>query len=59
MLTKCDNCGRKSDTFKPLSEVEDLHLRLDPGSEVPAGECLKCGALVYLNRPRKKRNDHT
>jgi len=29
-------------------------LRLDPGSEVPAGTCPKCGAFVYLDRPDLK-----
>lgn len=46
----CDNCGREV----PASEVKHLrfihHLaeRLDAGAEVPAGECVECGAFVYL-----------
>lgn len=32
----------------PLCDVEDFTERIDPGSEVPAGECPECGALAYL-----------
>lgn len=28
-------------------DIPDLLARLDPGGTVPAGECVKCGALVY------------
>jgi len=46
-MTACDNCGhqwRQSD----LEEPKDIWQRLDPGAEVPAGECPACGALCYL-----------
>lgn len=48
MLTRCANCGVLSDDFVPLEEVPGLNERLDPGDEVPAGECKACGALCYV-----------
>jgi predicted RNA-binding Zn-ribbon protein involved in translation (DUF1610 family) len=54
---KCDNCGWKGPD-KALKKIKDLAARVDPGSEVPSGECPKCGALAYvirkLGRPPKK-----
>lgn len=49
-LCRCDNCGKlcKLSQLLPLHAVVSLGSRLDPGSEVPAGECLCCGALSYL-----------
>lgn len=47
----CDNCdwsGVESDLDATLESVPHLCERLDPGSEVPAGECPECGALAYL-----------
>ncbi len=53
MKVTCDNCGwtGDADTALPdgLSGVENLHDRLDPGCEVPAGECPTCYALAYLD----------
>lgn len=43
----CDNCGRDNDNCKPLALASRLGERLDPGSEVPVGECVCCGAFVY------------
>ena len=42
-----------------LAQPEELWERLDPGSEVPAGECPDCGALAYLaeNPQRMKLDD--
>jgi len=54
MLVKCDNCdwrGDSSDVKFTLEEVVDLGERLDPGSEVPYGECPQCDCLCYLDRP--------
>lgn len=48
-IVRCDNC-RANLTERdiiPLVDVVDLGDRLDPGSIVPVGECLICGALVY------------
>ena len=54
-IIKCDNCcfeGIESD-FIPLVEVKDLTQRLDPGSEVPVGECKQCGTFAYFKeRPK-------
>ena len=50
---RCDNCGKvwvdpDPDEVLTLDKVDDLIVRLDPGSEVPFGECGECGALAYL-----------
>lgn len=48
--TECANCGsvsRESEIVE-LADCEGLLQRLDPGSEVPAGECPDCGAFCYL-----------
>lgn len=50
---KCDNCewmGKELDTGG-LAGVHHLYTRLEPGGEVPAGQCPKCRSLVYLDRP--------
>jgi hypothetical protein len=47
---RCDNCGEVFDDNslpKTLWEIHHLAERLDPGCEVPSGEC-KCGALTYI-----------
>ncbi|HEV8177677.1 MAG TPA: hypothetical protein VGP44_08320 [Gemmatimonadales bacterium] len=46
-LTECDNCRRRCPEGE-LIEPSHLWERLDPGAEVPAGECPECGALAYL-----------
>ena len=50
-FTFCGNCELVTETFLPLRKTPDLGERLDPGAEVPAGECLECGALVYFRHP--------
>lgn len=40
----CDWTGR----VKQLKTIKDPDERLDPGDEIPAGECPDCGALAYL-----------
>jgi hypothetical protein len=48
---KCDNCnwrGPQAYLGKQLDETPDLNDRLDPGGEVPAGECPKCGCFAYF-----------
>jgi len=47
MQVHCHNCNKTSENFRPLNEVKNLIEHLYPGDEVPAGECLECGALVY------------
>lgn len=46
----CDNCGNRCrlSELVPLAEVDRLGERIEPGEEVPAGECRKCGALAHL-----------
>lgn len=46
----CDNCGTIFDNIGMLSPIPEHGLleRLDPGAEVPAGECPGCGAFAYL-----------
>ena len=50
MLT-CDNCSREYRSAKSLKrvfpDIPDLLARIEPGGQVPAGECPACGALVY------------
>lgn len=51
-MTRCGNCGRRCaeiDLAVRLPDIPDLAIRLVPGSEVPAGECSECGALVYID----------
>jgi hypothetical protein len=46
----CDNCqwtGPASAAL-PLENAPGLGERLDPGAEVPAGECPECKAFCYL-----------
>lgn len=44
---RCDNC-RKIWQEAELKEIKDYFERVEPGGEVPAGECPSCGALSYL-----------
>ena len=43
---ECDNCGHLW-TYDQLKPIVDLLERIEPGSEVPIGECPDCGALCY------------
>lgn len=53
MRYQCDNCNKAHapEDCKTLAECSRVFERLDPGSEVPAGECPDCGAFVYVARP--------
>lgn len=48
----CDNCDWVGDDddegFTPLEDCEGLLDRLDPGSEVPAGQCPECRCFCYV-----------
>lgn len=44
---KCDNCEWTGEASS-CHAVVDAHERLEPGGEVPSGECPECGALCYL-----------
>lgn len=51
MISKCDNCSRVQEEkylVNQFPNISGLLERLEPGGEVPAGECLTCGALTYL-----------
>lgn len=58
MKVKCDNCGdiTTQDNLLPIGEAKDLSMRLDIGSEMPAGECLECGAFSYIKADREIYN---
>jgi hypothetical protein len=48
-MYKCDDCGNTTNDLPVvLADVPNLHERLSPGSEVPAGAC-SCGALMYIH----------
>ena len=50
---KCPNCDwTGTDDDIDLCDVPDLIERIEPGEEVPAGECPKCGSLAHLDRVR-------
>lgn len=53
---RCDNCDWRGPAAD-LDVIEDAQERLDPGCEVPAGECPDCGALAYLWAPKKAVSD--
>jgi len=56
----CDNCnwvGREASVGKDLMRMSRLWERLDPGGEVPAGECPKCAGCVYLDAMRDYRSE--
>ncbi len=43
----CENCNWQGPEDE-LGEIQHIGQRLDPGSEVPSGECPDCGALAYI-----------
>ena len=45
-MHECDNCGEEW-VLAELAEAKDLSERVDPGGEMPSGECPDCGALCY------------
>lgn len=49
---RCDNCAWEG-TAGQLVMVNDIQERINPGCEVPAGQCPdeECGALAYLTEP--------
>lgn len=44
----CDWTGDQDDLPEGHHGIEHLSQRIDPGSEVPAGECPECGCLCYV-----------
>lgn len=56
-MTRCGDCRKEThvdDLAKTLFQCDGLSERLDPGSEVPAGEC-ECGAFAYLITPADRQ----
>ena len=55
---RCGNCqwqGDEEAVERTLVQVHHLGERLDPGDEVPAGECPECGAFAYLIHAHDRR----
>ena len=48
---ECGNCNWKG-PLESLGEPRDLWSRLEPGDEVPAGDCPKCESFAYLTNGR-------
>jgi hypothetical protein len=44
---RCDNCQKVHLDFQIEKDIKRLHERVDPGGEMPSGECPECGALCY------------
>lgn len=44
---KCDNCGWIGPANK-TEDISDMFSRVEPGGELPVGECPECGCLAYL-----------
>lgn len=44
----CGNCHWVGKNYIPLSQITNLHQRLEPDGIVPAGDCPECGAFCYL-----------
>jgi len=56
-LCRCANCGHEDHRLDHhTSEIDDLFPRLEPGSTMPAGQCVKCKALTYLVRNPVRQN---
>jgi len=44
---RCANCLSECSQDE-LDTIDDIGMRIDPGSVVPAGQCVHCGCLSYL-----------
>ena len=64
---ECGNCGWEGDVdlesdepdqdgFTPLWCCCDLTERLEPGSEVPVGDCPECRCFCYLSKDEEQNN---
>jgi hypothetical protein len=49
----CGNCDWRG-SFDGTKIIHDFEERIDPGAEVPAGECPECGALAYIDTPETR-----
>jgi len=55
MKSACANCHWAGEPSTAFPDIPDLCQRIEPGGEVPSGECPECGALCYAV-PKKKRS---
>jgi hypothetical protein len=44
----CQNCDFATEDGGDLLPIQDLHMRVEPGEPIPAGECPECGALCAV-----------
>ena len=49
-MYRCDDCGKEfgKDAWLNPADIKHYHERVEPGNIAPAGECDKCGALVFV-----------
>jgi hypothetical protein len=50
---KCDDCETKFSNEDELDSYKDFWSRIEIGCEMPAGDCPKCGAFVYIIKNKK------
>ena len=55
--SSCNWTGREASIGRDLMRMSRLWERLEPGEEVPAGECPKCAGCVYLDSMRDFREE--
>jgi hypothetical protein len=48
----CANCDFKGD-FDDLAPYRDFWSRIEPGGEMPAGDCPECGAFAYVIKEKE------
>ena len=52
--SRCQNCGWQGPDGSLKTPIPDIFQRVDPGEEMPSGECPDCGALCHIvNRTKK------
>ncbi len=51
--SECGNCHWYGVPDIGLAHITDLLERIEPGGELPSGECPECGALCYLSKQGK------
>lgn len=57
-LCQCGNCnwrGKELELGCDLDLIPDINERLDPGGEVPVGECPECHSLAYVVKREEAR----
>lgn len=54
-MHKCDNCEKvfnDSQMVHKFPDIPDMTVRIEPGMEVPSGECPECGTLTYVQKQK-------